>query len=291
MKKTGISKLKAIGYGYGNVTELQDKEKTEYVKPKSVILKLNGEIILPTQFDAHGNPQIGGTANLILIWKIRQLVRDGVFESQYSVFVEYSYETTLIPISNRFSNRLPKQNVCQICGKKISVYELDKGNITELRDENIIVHRECSNEFYRLQMIDKITEIVELAFDCYNIDENLRATWCKGLSYDIIPNEYCSRDCCAHRPWFMFHTPVGDIKIGWRKRVISITWMENFAPFDMSIFDDEETTKYIGEKWFDGKSSTNCPSSEQRTIHAWEYEKLYQYLVKVHQEVLPNKKK
>lgn len=291
MKKTGIGKLGFYGYNYGSVTQLMDREETAYIKPKSVILRLNGERLLPTQYDAHGNPQIGGIAGCILIWKIRQLVRDGVFESEYSAFVEYSYETTQTPINNSFSNRLPKLDVCQICGKRMSIYELDKGTITELDDENILVHRECSREYYRLETIDKITQWVGLAFNCYDIDEDLRAKWGKGLSYDIIPNEYCSQNCCAHRPWFMFHTPVGDIKVGWRKRVISITWMENFTPFDMSIFDDEKTTKYIGERWFDGKSYRNGPSSQQRTIHAWGYEKLFEYLVKVHQEVLPNNKK
>lgn len=39
-----------------------------------------------------------------------------------------------------------------------------------------------------------------------------------------LPNGYCGDLCCPHRPWMLAETKYGPIKIGWRKRVISIEW-------------------------------------------------------------------
>lgn len=49
----------------------------------------------------------------------------------------------------------------------------------------------------------------------------------KALYVDDIPNGYCSRGCCAYYPWFIVTTPVGRIKIGWRKRVIHLEWTDS----------------------------------------------------------------
>jgi hypothetical protein len=43
-----------------------------------------------------------------------------------------------------------------------------------------------------------------------------------------IPNGYCSRPCCYHKPWFIVTTPQkGRITIGWRKSVIAIDWKDS----------------------------------------------------------------
>lgn len=39
-----------------------------------------------------------------------------------------------------------------------------------------------------------------------------------------LPNGYCGDLCCPHRPWMLAETKYGPIKIGWRKRVLSIEW-------------------------------------------------------------------
>lgn len=76
-----------------------------------------------------------------------------------------------------------------------------------------------------------------------------------------IPNGYCSRACCEHLPWFQMTTRLGVIKIGWRKRVISIDWSDSTVAREAKeLFAGEDVTK-------DG-----------RLIHAWGYDKAREYL-------------
>lgn len=289
--------MQGVHYPYGSVTEMKEKERQEYIRPETVKLTYHGEPLIPNQFDAHGNPQIGGLADLVLIWKTRQLVRDGAIESQYDMQVEYSYETTPKRIRIPMSQRLPRPEICPVCNQPITLTDMngwdeiveDLGDgvsshyngprVGEIEAYHTVAHAKCVKEFYRLKMIDEITETVGLVFDNYGIDEKHRFTWGKGegqMWYELIPNEYCSRSCCAHRPWFLFHTPIGDIKIGWRKRVINITFMENFAQFNFAkLFADEDVTK---------RDEKGC-----RTIHAWGKEKMYQYLTAVQEAVFPKK--
>lgn len=280
MQKSGTGRMQGVHYAYGSVTEMEKKEYENYIIPESVRLVYHDEPLLPTQFDAHGNPQIGGLADLMLIWKTRRMVHRGQLSSQYSMMVNYSYEVTSHPIEIPITQRLPRADVCPICGKPFTVSDLEEMRITDIDRHNAIAHKSCAKEFYHAQMIDEVAERVGLAFDSYEIDKENRFSWGYGerqMSYELIPNEYCSGSCCAHRPWFLFHTPIGDMKIGWRKRVINITFMENFAPFDMEIFAQENVTKDV--------------EGDRRTIHAWGYEKLYEYLNLVRKTVLPNKPK
>lgn len=311
MKKQGIGKLVGVGYSYGVVSavgrsEAKDTsdvyrnvlEVDDYIIPESVKLKFYGEDLKPTQFDSHGNPQIGGVANLILMCKLRQKVRDGVIDSQCDGLVSYEYETTdSKPLTIPFDKRVSRVDVCPVCGERITINDLDgfkeitEGSgyvstkywaprVEELRNFGTIVHKDCAKEFYRLRMIDEATETVDLAFDRCSIDKENRFTWGKDehdMWYELIPNEYCSGVCCSHRPWFMFHTPIGDIKIGWHKGDTNITFMPNFAAFDMSIFDGEDVTKFVDE-------------NGAKTIHARDG-KMYEYLVRVHDAVLLNEEK
>jgi len=84
-----------------------------------------------------------------------------------------------------------------------------------------------------------------------------------------IPNGHCSKACCKHLPWFQVvifpdlieaRHPIG-ITIGWRKRVISITW--EVGPTAEQLFPNEVVTK------------------TGRTIHAWGYDKAGEYLDKI----------
>lgn len=81
---------------------------------------------------------------------------------------------------------------------------------------------------------------------------------------DEIPNGYCSSFCCKHLPWFVVATPVGKIKIGWRKRVIQIEWSETKnTKTAYELFEAEDVTK------------------DTRMIHAWSYEKAKQYIAAI----------
>lgn len=76
-----------------------------------------------------------------------------------------------------------------------------------------------------------------------------------------IPNEYGER---PHYPWFMVTTSKGNIKIGWRARVINIDWSESdIETTAKELFLNENVTK--GERY----------------IHAWGYEKAQEYITAI----------
>lgn len=74
---------------------------------------------------------------------------------------------------------------------------------------------------------------------------------------DVFPiqNGYCSRDCCQDRPWFLFRTEHGLIKIGWRKRVIAIDWSDTGLRKVISK-DDVTMSTYDIHAWGYGKAVT-----------------------------------
>lgn len=142
-----------------------------------------------------------------------------------------------------------EKDSCPCCTKKFTIEDVRTGRFEMLNGK--IVHSECKKQYERERMIDEII---------YQIMESVYDT---GLTFEFLPNGYCSSLSWAHKPWFLCHTPDGDIEIGWRKRVISIEWKDNFKPFDMNIFADEDVTK-----WDNG-------------IHAWKIEKAREYLKRV----------
>jgi hypothetical protein len=84
-----------------------------------------------------------------------------------------------------------------------------------------------------------------------------------------IPNQYCSRWCCEMSPWYKVTTPKGIVTLGWRKRVINITYeLRVTGGVDTdNLFPDEQPTK--------GKDYTHPATSY---IHAYGYDKAKQYL-------------
>lgn len=75
-----------------------------------------------------------------------------------------------------------------------------------------------------------------------------------------IPNGYGRRN---PRPWFMVYTPLGPIRIGWRKRVISIHWDKADGLKDIDgkvLFADQSVTK------------------DRFLVHAWGKENAIEYL-------------
>lgn len=82
------------------------------------------------------------------------------------------------------------------------------------------------------------------------------------LSFHQLPNNYCGDNCCPHRPWGLAETKYGLIKIGWRKRVISIEW-----PKEANINGKDILPK--GEEWI---------TSWESGIHAYGWAKAVEYL-------------
>lgn len=147
-------------------------------------------------------------------------------------------------------NNIPSEDdSCPWCTKKFTLEDVKNGMFDTINGK--IAHSKCAKQYEHEREIDRvIRQIMELIYD-------------EGLTFELLPNGYCSNRCCEHKPWFLCHTPDGDIEIGWRKRVISIEWKENFKDFDISIFDSEDVTKW------------------SRGIHAWGSEKAYEYIKKV----------
>ena len=58
-------------------------------------------------------------------------------------------------------------------------------------------------------------------------------------------------------PWWLVHTPFGLVKIGWRKRVISINWEDSRLQI---VITEDEVTK------------------NEEMVHAWSYPKALEYL-------------
>jgi hypothetical protein len=77
---------------------------------------------------------------------------------------------------------------------------------------------------------------------------------------DEIPNEYCRCDKCM--PWSLLRTAVGDIRIGWRKQVISINWEDTGVALP-DLFKEEDVTK------------------NAFLVHAWSEAKAVRYLMKL----------
>lgn len=80
-----------------------------------------------------------------------------------------------------------------------------------------------------------------------------------------IPNGYGPKGpYFKFSPWFVVTTRQGRIKIGWRRRVLEISWDESNVKLSAEeLFPDEDVTK------------------SGRLIHAWGYEKALEYVNKI----------
>ena len=83
----------------------------------------------------------------------------------------------------------------------------------------------------------------------------------KQIFVEEVENEYAIKPYANHHPWYVVTTPKGRIKIGWRKRVLCISWDETtIEGTAKELFPDEDVTKF------------------DKTIHAWGYDKAQEYI-------------
>jgi len=73
-------------------------------------------------------------------------------------------------------------------------------------------------------------------------------------------------DIRSASPWWLIKTEFGLIRIGWRKRVLSIDWTDTDRSFDVK----EDVTKSL------------------ESCHAWSYAKAVDYLTRFRFESVPN---
>jgi hypothetical protein len=69
----------------------------------------------------------------------------------------------------------------------------------------------------------------------------------------------------------LIKTPDGDIKIGWRKHVIQIEWLENYKNFKFAGKDEEVTKEF---------------TNKERLIHAYSVPKAIEYLLNAKNSIL-----
>ncbi len=79
----------------------------------------------------------------------------------------------------------------------------------------------------------------------------------KEISFEEITNEYGSQG--YRGAWYHVTTEVGVISVGWRKRIIQVSWE---APVDGNVMFGKDEGTTIGTQY----------------IHAWGYDKLAEYL-------------
>lgn len=173
---------------------------------------------------------------------------------EYEKMKEYDYCTPDFLTKEEFKNRIERfsmcsgyvpehDSVCPHCGQKWT--------LNNLRDcvgcGKELYHEEC-NKFNLYESSKKEFDYVASSiFDDYS----LRA----------VKNEYGSES--YNGSWFIIKTNDGDIKIGWRKRVIQIEWLKNYKPFKFNG-ENEDVTKEF--------------SNKERYIHAYSTDKAIEYL-------------
>jgi hypothetical protein len=113
------------------------------------------------------------------------------------------------------------------------------------------------NEAWRQQVISDPLSQANAAKE----KEDILKLFPNNILVEEVPNGYCNSPCCCNKPWFIITTSIGRIKIGWRKRVISIDWSDSKQKKTAEdLFPQENVTK--GE----------------HDIHAWGYEKAKEYI-------------
>jgi hypothetical protein len=103
-------------------------------------------------------------------------------------------------------------------------------------------------------------QLARIQSDYETLSELVKRAEIPVCSKHVIPNEYWRDD--TNGAWLVVETECGRIKLGWRKRVLSIDWSASTLRAS-DIFADEDVTK------------------SDVLIHAWTEEKAVEYLRKV----------
>lgn len=162
-----------------------------------------------------------------------------------------------ITLRGTMSGPLPKPDtLCELCGHGWKLENVQDAESTDIGRDG-----EFRFEF-RHKLCCRIHRAVAARAEFAQVFDN--AGFQGKYTLNAVPNEYCPCVVCA--PWFVAETPYGQIKIGWRKRVLNIDWSgtENAFP---TLFAEEDVTQ--GPTY----------------IHAWGYEKATDYLGRILREL------
>lgn len=119
------------------------------------------------------------------------------------------------------------EDTCKHCNQKWDLNNIDNFII----EGSHYFHKECLEYYSYEKAKDFFTSISNLVFN-------------KPIKMVAIKNEYGSSSWRG--PWFILQTEEGDIKIGWRKRVIEINWLSNYKKFSYNA-ENEDVTKLFNE--------------------------------------------
>ena len=155
---------------------------------------------------------------------------------------------------------IPDQDeVCPECGKAWSIDNIiDYITIEQDSYKRVGYHKECLKLHKNREQLKEFKEIFSKVYDL------------NELKFTVIPNEYSSYEHYAS--WFIVSTSDGDIKIGWRKRVINIEWLDNYKQFK-ETFVNEDVTRGGN---LDGV----------RNIHAWSVDKAIEYIDRARKSIV-----
>lgn len=146
-----------------------------------------------------------------------------------------------------------EDDICPQCGRKWTIDDISDFVTVRDKDYNFIgYHKNCLEEHNNKLLLNEFKDVFSKVYTLHN------------LTFTSIPNEYCSCEHCSS--WFIVSTPDGDIKIGWRKRVINIKWLDNYKMFTDDFESEKNITKGFSEY------------DKERYIHAWSIEKAIDYL-------------
>ncbi len=151
--------------------------------------------------------------------------------------------------------------VCPCCGKPFTIEDVKNGTYKFV--DHMPWHIDCWHDYRRRKEIYKVINcLMDYVYEPVK----------DQCQYELLPNGYWKD--APYIPWFLYHTPDGDIIVGWRKRVISIEWQENFKPFDF-------------EKLFGSENVIKWQENGKRGIYARGKDKAMEYLKKALKAVNP----
>ncbi len=153
--------------------------------------------------------------------------------------------------------------VCPICKKGWTLDNADNHFVARATAGNKSYHKPCYKLYAASEAMKEFDTIFkEAGFECFFMKP--------------CPNGYWRADDPRPDigPWFKVDTVIGEIEIGWRKRVISITWPRQTKPDEFGCY---EVTRQIHEELFADENVTK----DHDMIHAYGSKKAIEYLRKL----------
>lgn len=151
------------------------------------------------------------------------------------------------------------RDVCPVCNRGWSIRNVHDCHQVNVGQAWFTYHARC----YRIKLAKETQKSFEAAFE---VAGEVPAF------FEPIPNGYYP-NVIFYTNWFKVTTPLGQFKVGWRKRVIHLELVDPPEGYNFEeLFEGESTTK-----WKEG-------------IHCWSYVKMAEYISKISGELLERKR-